>query len=87
MEHLIVESHTGVDNNSATMRAAIDRVHAATGGAIRCLEAYCDGEVLTIWGELDDWDVSWVVFHAVWVEARAGEGLLFDIQVAVVPRS
>jgi hypothetical protein len=31
--------------------------------------------------------VWWVVFHAVWVEARAGEGLLFDVQVHVVTRS
>jgi hypothetical protein len=87
MEHPIVESDTEVDNNCAAIRAASDRVHAATSGKIRGLDAYCDGEVLTIWGEVDDWEMWWLVFHAVWVEARAGEGLLFDVHVAVVPRS
>jgi hypothetical protein len=87
MEHSTVESEIEVHNNSAAIRAVIDRVHAATSGEIRGLEADCDGEILTIWGEVDDWEMWWLAFHAVWVEARAGAGLLFDVQVAVVPRS
>jgi hypothetical protein len=87
MQEPIVESDTDVDNNSAAIQAVIDQVQAATCGEIRGLEVDCDGQVLTIRGEVDDWDVWWLVFHAVWVEAKAGEGLLFDVQVHVVTRS
>jgi hypothetical protein len=86
MEEPIVEIETEVDNDFAVMRAVFDRVRAATSGKIRDLEVNCDGEVLTIRGEVDDWEVWWLAFHATWVEARAGEGLLFDVQVEVVPR-
>jgi hypothetical protein len=82
-----VEFDTEVDHYSAVMRAVFDRVQAATSGKIRDLEVDCDSEVLTIRGEVDDWEMWWLVFHATWVEARAGEGLLFDVQVEVVPRS
>jgi hypothetical protein len=87
MEEKTVESDTDVDKGSAVMRTVIDRVHAATRGQIRDLEGDCDGRVLTIRGEVDNWDVWWLVFHAVWLDARTGEGLLFDVQVEVVPRS
>lgn len=75
------------DKNSAVIRNAIDRVRAATRDQIHRLEVDCDGEVLTIRGEVANRDLWRLAFHAAWLEARAAQGLLFDLQVQLLPQS
>jgi hypothetical protein len=85
IEEPIMESDTDVATNRAVERVVIDRVRAGTRGQIRGLEVDCDGDVVTIRGEVDSWHVWWLAFDAAWIEARNAGGLLFDLQVAVLP--
>ena len=80
-----MESDTDVARNSAVERVVTHSVRAATRGQIRRLEVDCDGDVVTICGEVDSYDVWWLAFHAAWIGARNAGGLLFDLQVAVLP--
>jgi hypothetical protein len=81
----MIQSETDVAKNIAVARAVIYRVRAATRGQIRGLEVECDGEVVTIRGEVDSSDLKALAFNAAWIEARNGDRLLFDLQVEVVP--
>ena len=81
----MIESKTDHAKNTAVARAVIDRVRAATRDQIRGLDVDCDGEVVTIRGEVDSFDLKRLAFNATWIEARNGEGLLFDLQVEVIP--
>jgi hypothetical protein len=82
----MIDSQTDHAKNAAVARAVIDRVRAATRDQIRGLDVDCDGEVVTIRGEVDSSDLKRLAFHAAWIEARKGEGLLFDLQVEVIPQ-
>jgi hypothetical protein len=85
LERPMFESETDLAKNIAVARAVIYRVLAATRGQIRGLEVECDGEVLTIRGEVESSDFQRLAFNAAWIEARNAGGLLFDLQVEVVP--
>jgi hypothetical protein len=84
LEEPMFESESHAAKNSAVARAVIDRVRGGTRGEIRGLEVDCDGEVVTIRGEVDSFDLKRLAFNATWIEARNGEGLLFDLQVEVM---
>jgi hypothetical protein len=81
----MLESEIDLAKNIAVARAVIYRVRAATRGKIRGLEVDCDGEVVTIHGEVDSADLQRRAFNAAWIEARNAGGLLFDLQVEVAP--
>jgi hypothetical protein len=81
----MIESETDLAKNIAVARAVIYRVRAATRGQIRGLEVECDGEVVTIRGVVDNSQLKELAFKAAWIEARNADGLLFDLQVEVVP--
>jgi hypothetical protein len=81
----MIESETDLAKNIAVARAVIYRVRAATRGQIRGLEVECDGEVVTIRGVVDSSQLKELAFKAAWIEARNADGLLFDLQVEVVP--
>jgi hypothetical protein len=81
----MIEFQTDHARNADVARAVIDRVRAATRDQIRGLDVDCDGEVVTIRGEVDSSDLKRLAFNAAWIEARNGEGLLFDLRVEVVP--
>jgi hypothetical protein len=85
LEEPMFESETDLAKNIAVARAVIYRVRAATRGQIRGLEVDCDGEVVTIHGEVDSLDLKCLAFKAAWIEARNADGLLFDLQVEVAP--
>jgi hypothetical protein len=82
----MIKFQTDHAKNSAVARAVMGRVRAATGDQIRGLDVDCDGEVVTIRGEVDSSDLKRLAFNAAWIEARNGEGLLFDLQVEVMPQ-
>src|SRR5580700_393353 len=81
----MIESETDLAKNIAVARAVIYRVRAATRGQIRGLEVECDGEVVTIRGVVDSSQLKELAFKAAWIEARNADGLLFDLQVEVMP--
>jgi hypothetical protein len=80
----MIESQTVHAKNASVARAFVDRVRAATRDQIRGLDVDCDGEVVTIRGEVDSSDLERLAFNAAWIEARNGECLLFDLQVEVI---
>jgi hypothetical protein len=84
-EEPIMKSDTDVARNSAVERVVTNSVRAATCGQIRRLELDCDGEVVSIRGEVDSEYLQRVAFAAAWIEARNAGGLLFGLQVAVLP--
>jgi hypothetical protein len=81
----MIESETDLAKNIAVARAVIYRVRTATRGQIRGLEVECDGEVVTIRGVVDSSQLKELAFKAAWIEARNADGLLFDLQVEVMP--
>jgi hypothetical protein len=81
----MIEPESDVAKNSAVVRAVIDRVRAATRAQIRGLEVDCDGKVVTIRGVVDSTYLKRLAFNAARIEARKAGGLLFDLQVEVVP--
>jgi hypothetical protein len=85
LEEPMIESESDLAKNIAVARAFIYHVRAATRGQIRGLEVECDGEVGTIRGEVEGSDLKDLAFNAAWIEARNAGGLLFDLQVEVVP--
>jgi hypothetical protein len=85
LEEPMIESETDLAKNMAVARAFIYHVRAATRGRIRGLEVECDGEVVTIRGEVEGSDLKGLAFNAARIEARNAGGLLFDLQVEIVP--
>jgi hypothetical protein len=85
LDEPMIESETDLAKNIAVARAVIYRVLAATRGQIRGLEVECDGEVVTIRGVVDSSQLKELAFKAAWIEARNADGLLFDLQVEVLP--
>jgi hypothetical protein len=85
LDEPMIESETELAKNIAVARAVIYRVRAATRGQIRGLEVECDGEVVTIRGVVDSSQLKDLAFRAAWIEARNADGLLFDLQVEVMP--
>jgi hypothetical protein len=85
LDEPMIESETDLAKNIAVARAVIYRVRAATRGQIRGLEVECDGEVVTIRGVVDSSQLKELAFKAAWIEARNADGLLFDLQVEVMP--
>jgi len=85
LDEPMIESETDLAKNIAVARAVIYRVRAATRGQIRGLEVECDGEVVTIRGVVDSSQLKEQAFKAAWIEARNADGLLFDLQVEVMP--
>jgi hypothetical protein len=85
LDEPMIESERELAKNIAVARAFIYHVRAATRGQIRGLEVDCDGEVVTIRGEVDSSDLKALAFNAAVIEARNAGGLLFDLQVEVAP--
>lgn len=81
----MTQSEADAAKNNAVAQAVKDRVRSATRGNIRGLEVECDGEVVTVRGEVDSSYFHRLAFNAAWFEARNAGGLLFDLQVKVIP--
>jgi hypothetical protein len=84
-EETMTPSEADAAKNNAVAQAVKDRVRSATRGRIRGLEVECDGEVVTVRGEVDSSYFHRLAFNAAWFEARNAGGLLFDLQVKVIP--
>jgi hypothetical protein len=84
LKHPSIDPEPAFVVNAATARAVVDRIRDETRGQIRDLEADCDGEVLTVRGEVDNLYFRQMAFIAAWIAARSAGGLLFDLKVDVV---
>lgn len=68
------------------VRAAVDALREQTRGRIGTLDIACDGDVLTIRGEVTTYYFWQLGFTAARDCAQRAGGLLFDYQVKVVPQ-
>jgi hypothetical protein len=84
-EETMTQSEADAAKNNAVAQAVMDRIRSATRGKIRGLEVECDGEVLTVRGAVDSSYLHRLAFNAGWFEARNAGGLLFDLQIKVIP--
>jgi len=82
----MVETDQWTAKRNRLVRAAIDALHEQTRGRIGTLEIACDGDVLTIRGEVSTYYFWQLGFTAARNCAHRAGGLLFDYQVKVVPQ-
>lgn len=80
-----IDRGPAIVGNAAAARAVVERIRDETNDQVRDLEADCDGEVLTVRGEVDNLYFREKAFVATWIAARSAGGLLFDLKVEVVP--
>jgi hypothetical protein len=84
-EEPMIQSESDRAKNKAVAQAVMDRVRSAIHGKIRGLDVECDGEVVSVLGEVDNSYLHRLAFNAAWFEARNAGGLLFDLQLQVIP--
>ncbi len=67
------------------VRRVVDRLRYQTQDRIGALDVACDGEVITIHGEVTTYYLWQLGFAAARYSAQKAGGLLFDYQIKVLP--
>jgi hypothetical protein len=81
----MVDPHCLTMGSDFVVRGVVDRLRYQTQDRIGALDVACDGEVITIHGEVTNYYLWQLGFAAARYSAQKAGGLLFDYQVKVLP--